>query len=77
MYDGPVGLPRFDVSLSLTQALVHLGLLVALKVMMLLTVRFQLNLTDGRSSFSRSAVTGSMTGSYFRSPFLYPCYNWM
>ena len=30
-----------------------------------------MNLTDGRT-ISRSAVTGSMTGSYFKSPFLYP-----
>jgi hypothetical protein len=34
-------------------------------------VRFQLNLTNGKS-YSRSSVTGSMTQSYFRSPFSYP-----
>ena len=70
MYDGPVGLPRFDFSLSLTQALGALGV-GSFKGNDVVTVRFQLNLTDG-NSYSRSSVTGSMTGSYFRSPFLYP-----
>ena len=70
MYDGPVGLPRFDFSLSLTQALGGLGV-GSFKGNDVVTVRFQLNLTDG-NSYSRSSVTGSMTGSYFRSPFLYP-----
>ena len=70
MYDGPVGLPRFDFSLSLTQALGALGV-GSFRGNDVVTVRFALNLTDGRS-ISRSAVTGSMTGSYFKSPFLYP-----
>ena len=70
MYDGPVGLPRFDFSLSLTQALGALGV-GSFKGNDVVTVRFALNLTDGRT-ISRSAVTGSMTGSYFKSPFLYP-----
>jgi hypothetical protein len=70
MYDGPVGLPRFDISISLTQALGALGV-GSFRGNDVVTVRFQLNLTDGRS-FSRTNVTGSMTGSYFRSPFLYP-----
>ncbi|MFL2633595.1 MAG: hypothetical protein ACJ0OM_01240 [Candidatus Marisimplicoccus sp.] len=70
MYDGPVGLPRFDTSLSLNEALSALGQ-NSFRGNDVVNVRFVLNLTDGRS-ISRSAVTGSMTGSYFRSPFLYP-----
>ena len=70
MYDGPVGLPRFDISISLTQALGALGV-GSFRGNDVVTVRFQLNLTDGRS-FSRTNVTGSMTGSYFRSPYQYP-----
>jgi len=69
MYDGPVGLPRFDFSLSLSNALAALG--VPVKGGATVNVRFQLNLTNGES-YSRSSVTGSMTGAYFRSPFLYP-----
>ena len=70
MYDGPVGLPRFDISISLTQALGALGV-GSFRGNDVVTVRFQLNLTDGRS-FSRTNVTGSMTGAYFRSPYEYP-----
>jgi len=70
MTDGPVGLPRFDVSLSLTQALGAMGV-SSFSGNDVVTVRFQLNLTNGKS-YSRSSVTGSMTGSYFRSPFQYP-----
>ena len=70
MYDGEVGLPRFDLSLSLSEAMGAMGL-SSFGGGDIVNVRFQLNLTDGRS-FSRSSVTGSMTGSYFRSPFLYP-----
>lgn len=70
MYIGDVGLPRFEVSLSLSDALAFMG-----KTTFgggdIVNVRFVLNLTDGRS-FSRSSVTGSMTGVYFQSPFLYP-----
>ena len=70
MYYGDVGLPRFDVSLTLSEALSAMGL-SQFGGGDIVNVRFVLNLTDGRS-ISRSAVTGSMTGSYFRSPFLYP-----
>ena len=35
-----------------------------------INIRLQLNLTDGRS-FSTENVTGSMTGSYFKSPYGY------
>ena len=70
MTDGPVGLPRFDVSLSLNAALGAVGV-SSFSGNDVVTVRFQLNLTNGKS-YSRSSVTGSMTGSYFRSPFQYP-----
>jgi len=70
MYDGPVGLPRFETSLTLNEALSALGQ-TTFRGNDVVNVRFVLYLTDGRI-ISRSAVTGSMTGSYFRSPFLYP-----
>ena len=70
MTEGPVGLPRFDVSLSLNQALGALGI-STFSGNDVVNVRFQLNLTNGKS-YSRSSVTGSMTQSYFRSPFQYP-----
>jgi hypothetical protein len=70
MYDGAVGLPRLDVSLSLSEALSTMGL-SEFGGGDIVNVRYVLNLTDGRS-FSRTNVTGSMTGVYFRSPYLYP-----
>ena len=70
MYDGAVGLPRLDVSLSLSEALNTMGL-SEFGGGDIVNVRYVLNLTDGRS-FSRTNVTGSMTGVYFRSPYLYP-----
>ena len=70
MTEGPVGLPRFDVSLSLNAALGAMGV-SSFSGNDVVNVRFQLNLTNGKS-YSRSSVTGSMTQSYFRSPFLYP-----
>ena len=70
MIDGPVGLPRFDISLSLNEALSALGQ-SSYRGNDVVNVRFALNLSDGRV-ISRSAVTGSMTGSYFKSPFSYP-----
>jgi hypothetical protein len=70
MYDGPVGLPRFETSLSLAEALAAMGL-SEFGGGDIVEVRFQLNLTNGES-YSRSSVTGSLTGSYFRSPFSYP-----
>jgi hypothetical protein len=70
MYDGEVGLPRFDLTLTLNEALGALGK-SSFSGNDVINVRFQINLTDGRS-YSRSSVTGAMTQSYFRSPFLYP-----
>jgi hypothetical protein len=70
MYEGPVGLPRFETSLSLSEALAAMGV-NDFGGGDIVQVRFQLNLTNGES-YSRSSVTGSMTQSYFRSPFSYP-----
>ena len=58
MYDGDVGLPRFDVSLTLSEALSFMGL-SQFGGGDIVNVRFVLNLTDGRS-ISRSAVTLSL-----------------
>ena len=66
MYDGDVGLPRFDVSLTLSEALSFMGL-SQFGGGDIVNVRFVLNLTDGRS-ISRSAVTGSMTCLLYTSP---------
>jgi hypothetical protein len=70
MYEGEVGLPRFDMSLTMNEALAAMNL-SSFSGGDIINVRFQLNLTNGES-YSRSSVTGSMTGPYFRSPFLYP-----
>lgn len=66
---GPTGSPRTDLTVSLAEAVAALGLSRtdytggdSIKI------RLQLNLIDGRS-FSSESVTGSMTGSYFKSPF--------
>lgn len=68
---GPTGLPRTDIQVSLQDAITTLGLSSnqytggdAVRI------RLQLNLTDGRN-FSSDDVTGSMTGSYFNSPYAY------
>ena len=66
---GPTGLPRTDQALSLSNAVAALGLSGSdYTGGDAINIRLQLNLTDGRSISSES-VTGSMTGSYFRSPF--------
>lgn len=66
---GPTGLPRANFQLSLSDAVSALGL-SQIKGGDQITVRFKLNLTDGRS-FSSGDVTGSLTGSYFKSPYEY------
>ena len=52
MTEGPVGLPRFDVSLSLNAALGAMGI-SSFSGNDVVNVRFQLNLTNGKS-YSRS-----------------------
>ena len=68
---GPTGLPRTDIKVSLGDATGALGLSSTQytggdKI----TIRLKLNLNDGRS-FSSGDVTGSLTGSYFKSPYEY------
>jgi len=68
---GPTGLPRTDLSVSLAESANALGLSSSdYTGGDAINIRLQLNLTDGRS-FSSGDVTGSMTGSYFASPFAY------
>ena len=68
---GPKGLPRTDFSVSLGEATNALGLSSSQYTGGdQITIRLKLNLTDGRS-FSSSDVTGSLTGSYFASPYEY------
>ena len=68
---GPKGLPRTDISVSLSDAVSALGLSSSQYTGGdVINIRLQLNLTDGRS-FSTENVTGSMTGSYFKSPYGY------
>ena len=67
MYDGPVGLPRMDISMSLTEAG---GLVGGYNGGNTIIHRMVLKLTDGRT-FSTESVSGSLTQSYFKSPFQY------
>ena len=68
---GPSGLPRTDINVSLAAATGALGLSSSQYTGGdAVDIRLQLNLTDGRS-FSADNVTGSMTGSYFKSPYKY------
>mgnify|MGYP001196454038 FL=1 len=69
MYDGEFGLPRFDVSVSLPQALQTMGI-AKFSGNDVVTFRFVMTLTDGRT-FSNSNATGSMTGFYWSSPYRY------
>jgi len=68
---GPTGLPRTDIRVTLAEAVAALGLSSSQYTGGdAINIRLQLNLTDGRS-YSTGDVTGSMTGSYFKSPYGY------
>ena len=68
---GEFGLPRTMVDITLSEMLSFTGVQEAdLFGGDQFTVRFELNLTDGRS-FSNDDNSGTITGSYFNSPFLY------
>jgi len=68
---GPTGLPRTDLEVSLAEAVAALGLSRSdYTGGDTIGIRLQLNLIDGRS-YSSESVTGSMTGSYFKSPFAF------
>jgi len=64
--NGPTGLPRTTFSVSLSEVDSKISYIGGSTVQ----IRLKLNLTNGRS-FSTEAVTGSMTGSYFKSPYAY------
>lgn len=68
---GPTGLPRTDLAISLAEASSKLGISSnQYSGGDIIDIRLKLNLTDGRS-FSTENVTGSLTGSYFKSPYKY------
>jgi len=68
---GPTGLPRTDISVSLGDAMATLGLSSSQYTGGdAVNISLKLNLTDGRS-FGAEQATGSMTGSYFKSPYKY------
>ena len=68
---GPTGLPRTDISVSLGDAMTTLSLSSSQYTGGdAVNISLKLNLTDGRS-FSADQATGSMTGSYFKSPYRY------
>ena len=68
---GPTGLPRTDISVSLGDAMATLGLSSSEYTGGdAVNINLKLNLTDGRS-FGADQATGSMTGSYFKSPYKY------
>ena len=64
--NGPTDLPRTTFSVSLSEVDSKISYIGGSTVQ----IRLKLNLTNGRS-FSTEAVTGSMTGSYFKSPYAY------
>lgn len=70
---GEFGLPRASFSASLSELLGAVGLQEA-DIFVTggdqFTIRFELNLTDGRM-FTDANNSGTITGSYFSSPFLY------
>lgn len=63
---GPSGLPRKDLAISLQEV----GDVISFGGGSTIRFRFVYNLTDGRS-YTNDSVTGTMTGSYFTSPFIY------
>jgi hypothetical protein len=63
---GPSGLPRATFTVKLTDVDSLIGFIGGSTV----KIRLQLNLTNGKT-FSDDTVTGSMTGSYFQSPYAY------
>ena len=63
---GPTGLPRTILRIPLTDVENQIGFIGGSTV----KIRLKLNLSNGKS-YSEDEVTGSMTGSYFSSPFVY------
>jgi len=68
---GPFGLPRATYTATLNEMLAHVGRTEdQITGGDQFTIRFELVLTDGRR-FSFEDNTGTLTGSFFSSPFLY------
>lgn len=68
---GPFGLPRFSYTATLSEMLAHVGRTEAdITGGDQFTIRFELVLSDGRR-YSFADNTGTLTGSFFSSPFLY------
>ena len=63
---GPTGLPRTTFQVPLNDVENLIGFIGGSTV----KIRLKLNLNNGKS-YSEEQVTGSMTGSYFSSPFVY------
>ncbi|GAB4515800.1 MAG: hypothetical protein Tsb004_25060 [Allomuricauda sp.] len=68
---GPFGLPRFGFQITLPEMVAALPISDAdVNGSDQFTIRFELVLTDGRR-YSFADNTGTLTGSFFSSPFLY------
>jgi hypothetical protein len=68
---GPTGLPRHSLTVTLAESTAALGLSDSQysggdKI----NIRLQLNLTNGKS-YSAADAASSLTGSYFKSPYVY------
>ncbi len=67
----PNGLPRHDLVVTLGESIAALGLTSSQYTGGdVINIRLQLNLTDGRSYTAKDAAS-SLTGSYFKSPYIY------
>ena len=68
---GPTGLPRHQLTVTLGESIAALGLSSSQYTGGdVINIRLQLNLTDGRSYTAKDAAS-SLTGSYFKSPYIY------
>ena len=68
---GPTGLPRHQLTVTLGESIAALGLTSSQYTGGdVINIRLQLNLTDGRS-YTNTDAASSLTGSYFKSPYIY------
>jgi len=68
---GVNGLPRHDMVVTLGESISALGLSSSQYTGGdVINIRLQLNLTDGRS-YTNTDAASSLTGSYFKSPYIY------
>jgi hypothetical protein len=69
---GPTGLPRYDLAVSLGDALATMNKTSAdYTGGDFININLKLTLTDGRTFEAKDAAS-SLTGSYFKSPYIYP-----